>query len=191
MNFNEFCLYFFKELCVTADENEIDENVFPSPSSASLALSMLLLGSSKTTKEVLKDALGFVENKDALDRLSRVSDVLNSNSGSMQFEFDNSIFPSKSFYRVISKYILEVKAAYKCKRHKINFNKRTGIFERAISNWVKRCGKIKHLSINMDPKTACVLASSLNFKFGWLDALNPYFTTYNAFYCTEDKTSNV
>lgn len=98
MNFNEFCLYFFKELCVTADENEIDENVFPSPSSASLALSMLLLGSSKTTKEVLKDALGFVENKDALDRLSRVSDVLNSNSGSMQFEFENSIFPSKSFY---------------------------------------------------------------------------------------------
>ena len=83
MNLNAFSLKRFNELCETLYENEIDENIFLSPLSVSLTLSMLLSGSDETTEERLKDALGFVENTDVLERLLKVSDALNYNSESL------------------------------------------------------------------------------------------------------------
>ena len=172
MNINAFGLEIFNELCYNDDDNKIDENVILSPMSFSLAFSMLLSGSSEEIKAALKNELKFFVDKDALKRLVRVSDVLNSNNGSMKIEFDNYIFAPKYLKQIVSKFGLEVKGACKRKGQKSKFDKTTGKFEKAIKNWVKYCTneKLKCLSINIDRKTTYVIASTIYFKLNWLNA---------------------
>ena len=110
MNFNSFDIKFFNELCESSDENK---NIFVSPLSISLALSMLLLGSDEITKQQLEDALGIVKNEKLLANLKALNDLLNSNSESLKIKFDNSVFPSKSF-QMVSKYKSDISTAFKC-----------------------------------------------------------------------------
>ena len=55
MNIDFFDVNLFNKLCKSTDKNK---NIFISPVSISLALSMLILGSKRTTKQQPKEALG-------------------------------------------------------------------------------------------------------------------------------------
>ena len=92
MNVNSFEVNLFNKLCETTDENK---NIFFSPFSISLALSMLLVGSNGTTKQQIKKALGIVKDEQLLSRLKALNDVLNSNSEGLQIKLANSVFLPK------------------------------------------------------------------------------------------------
>ena len=109
MNVNSFDVNLFNKLCESTDENK---NIFFSPLSISLALSMLLLGSNGTTKYQLEEALGLVKNEQLLSYLKALNDVLNSNSDGLQIKLANSIFPSTTF-QMVAKYKSDLESAFK------------------------------------------------------------------------------
>ena len=94
MSVNSFETNLFNELLESTDENK---NIFFSPMSISLALSMLLVGSNGTTKQQLKEVLGFVKDEQLLSRLKPLNDVLNFNCKDLQIKLANSVFPSQTF----------------------------------------------------------------------------------------------
>ena len=90
--FNSFDVKLFKRLCESSDEN-----IFISPLSISLALSMLLLGSNGTTKQQLEKELGVNVDRKLISQLKSMNNLLCSNSSSLQINLANSVFPSKTF----------------------------------------------------------------------------------------------
>ena len=117
MNFNSFDVNLFKKLCESSDENK---NIFFSPLSISLALSMLLIGSDGTTKQQLEEALGFVKDEQLLSRLKQLNDVLNSNSEGLQIKLANSVFPSDKF-QIIPEYKDDMQSALKCQIQSLDY----------------------------------------------------------------------
>ena len=117
MNFNSFDVNLFKKLCESTDENK---NIFISPLSISLALSMLLAGSKGTTKQQLKEALGLVKVEELLGQLKALNEVLNSNSESLQIKLANSVFPSKTF-QIVAKYKSDLESAFKCQIQTLDY----------------------------------------------------------------------
>ena len=100
MSVNSFETNLFNELLESTDENK---NIFFSPLSISLALSMLLVGSNGTTKMQLEKVLGLKKDENFLGQLKALNDVLNSNSEGLQIKLANSVFPSKTF-QMVAKY---------------------------------------------------------------------------------------
>ena len=73
MNIDFFDVNLFNKLCKSTDKNK---NIFISPVSISLALSMLILGSKRTTKQQPKEALGVDIFKKVLGKIKKLN-VLN------------------------------------------------------------------------------------------------------------------
>ena len=117
MNFNSFDINLFEKLCEITDQNE---NIFFSPLSISLALSMLLLGSNGTTKQQIEEALGFVKDEELLSKLKALTDVLNYDSNSLKVELVNSVFPSETFI-MDAKYKSDMKTAFKCQIQSLDY----------------------------------------------------------------------
>ena len=188
-SFNSFDVNLFNKLCETTDESK---NIFFSPLSISLALSMLLLGSNGTTKQQLEEALGFVKDEQLLSKLKELNDVLNSSSEGLQIKLANSVFPSKTF-PMVAKYKNDMESALRCQMQSLDYNNNADRSKAVINNWVASCtnGKIKNLFSDLDPNTACVLVSCIYFKGDWLHKFKSYDTLNAPFYCNEKKSSIV
>ena len=162
MNFNSFDINLFNKLCESSDENK---NIFFSPLSISLALSMLLLGCNGATRQQLEKALGVVRDEKLLGQLKALNEELNSNSKGLQLELANSVFPSETF-QMIAKYISDMENAFKCQMQSLDYMNNSDRSKTKINDWVAGCanGKIENLFSKMSPNTACVLVSCINFK---------------------------
>ena len=189
MNFNSFDVNLFNKLCESSDGNK---NIFFSPMSISLALSMLLVGSDGTTKQQLEKALGVVKNGDLLKNLKALNDVLSCNSEALKIKLANSVFPSKNF-QMISKFKSDAKYALKCAVKTLDYKKNAEKSKTIINDWVASCtdGKINELFSEFDPETACVLVSCIYFKGDWLHQFKSRSTRDAPFYCNKKKTSQV
>ena len=117
INFSSFDVNLFKKLCKTTDESK---NIFFSPLSISLALSMLLVGSNGTTKQQLVKALGLVKGEQLHSKLEELNGVLNSNSEGLQIKLDNSVFQSTSF-QMVAKYKSDLESAFKCQIQTLDY----------------------------------------------------------------------
>ena len=188
-SFNLFDVNLFNKLCESSDDNK---NIFFSPMSISLALSMLLLGSNGTTKKQLEEALGLVKDEQLLSNLKALNDVLNSNSDDLQIKLANSIFPSTTF-QMLAKYKRDLDSAFKCQMQTLDYMSNAEESKNIINDWVANCtnGKIKNLFTGMDPDTACVLVSCIYFKGDWYEKFKSYNTRDAKFYCTEETISTV
>ena len=109
MNFNSFELHLFNKLCESTDE---DKNIFISPLSISLALSMLLLGCNGATRQQLEKALGVVRDEKILGQLKALNEELDFNSKGLQLELANSVSTSETF-QMIAKYKSDMENAFK------------------------------------------------------------------------------
>ena len=185
--FNAFDVDLFKKLCESSDEN-----IFISPLSVSLALSMLLLGSSGATKQQLEKALGVEVDKHLTSQIKSMNNILRSNSSSLQIKLANSVFPSKTF-KMINKYKSEVVNAFKCQIQTLDYEKNAPKCIKTINDWVASCtnGKIKDLLSDLKSDTACVLVSCIYFKCDWYDKFKKRNTCNGYFNCTEKKRSLV
>ena len=189
MHDNSFDVNLFNKLCESTNESK---NIFFSPLSISLALSMLLVGSNGRTKQQLERALGTVKDEELLSKLKALNDVLCSNSEGLQIELANSVFPSKTF-EMVEKYKNDMKTAFKCQMQSLDYVHNSGKSKSIINNWVANCtnGKIKDLFAEIDPDTACVLVSCIYFKGDWYRKFKSRSTEDSPFYCTDKKTSTV
>ena len=188
-SFNSFDVNLFNKLCESSDDSE---NIFFSPMSISLALSVLLVGSNERTKQQLEEALGVENDKQLLSNLKALNDVLNSNSDGLQIKLANSVFPSKTF-EMVAKYKSDLESAFKCQMQTLDYMSNAEKSKTIINDWVASCtnGKIKNLFMGMDPDTACVLVSCIYSKGDWLNKFNPRYTSDAPFHCAEKKTSTV
>ena len=157
MNVNSFEVNLFNKLCESTDENK---NIFFTPLSISLALSMLLVGSNGATKQQLEEALGLVKDEQLLSKLKALNDVLNSNFEGLQIKLANSVFPSKT-YGMVEKYKNDMKTALKCQMQSLDYMNSPNKAKVIINDWVASCtnGKIKDLFSDIDSDTACFLIS--------------------------------
>ena len=174
LDFNSFDLNLFNELCKSSKENE---NIFFSPLSISLALSMLLLGSDEATKKQIEKVLGIVKNEELLDQLKNLNEILNTSAEGLSVKLASCIFPDESF-KVIQKYLADVKTAFNCQVQRLDYKKNAEDSKSTINKWVESCteGKIKNLFASMEPETACVLVSCIYFKGDWYDEFKSYYT---------------
>ena len=193
MNFNSFDVNLFNKLCKSSDENK---NIFFSPLSISLALSMLLLGSDEKTKEQLEDALGIIKNEELPVKLKALYDILTFNYEGLKIKLSNSIFPSQKF-QMVSKYERDIKTAFKCEVQTLDYKENAETSKTVINNWVnyRTDGKIEKLFNSLAPEEGyelvCVIVSCIYFKGDWYDKFMSHNTCDDLFYCTTDKTATV
>ena len=193
--FNSFDVKLFKKLCRSSDENifiSSSSNIFISPLSISLALSMLLLGSDGTTRQQLEKESGCEEIGDINDQLELMNNLLRSNSSSLQIKLANSVFPSKTF-KMTYKYEREVERAFGCKIESLDYENDIPYCTKKINDWVAECtdGKINNLYGELKYDVACVLVSCIYFKGDWLDKFELSKTKDSLFFCTENNKSPV
>ena len=187
ISFNDVSL--FKKLSESSEENK---NIFFSPMSISLSLSMLLLSSDGTTKQQLKDALWLTKDEQLFDNLKELNDILSSNSDGLQVQLANSVFPSKMF-QMVAKYEKDLESAFKCLMVFLDYMSNAEELKTRIKDWVASCtiGKITDLFGDLDSNTVCALVSCIYFKGDWLYKFNPRSTRDAPFHCAENKTSTV
>ena len=175
MNVNSFDVNLFKKLCESTDENK---NIFFSPPSISLALSMLLLGSNGTTKQQLVKALGLVKGEQLHSKLEELNGVLNSNSEGLQIKLDNSVFQSTSF-QMLAKYKSDLESAFKCEIQTLDFMRNSDKSKTFINDLIADFanGKIENLFSKLDPESAYVLYSGLYLE----SVFSSKFCNHNTF----------
>ena len=174
LDFNYFDINLFNELCKSSKENE---NIFFSPLSISLALSMLLIGSDEATKKQIEQVLGIVKNEALLDKVKNLNEILNTSAEGLSVKLASCIFPDESF-TVIRKYLADLKTSFNCQVQRLDYKTNAEKCKLTINQWVERCteGKIKNLFANIEPETVCVLVSCIYFKGDWRDEFDSYYT---------------
>ena len=188
MKLDSFNLKLFNQICKSSSESE---NVFFSPMSISLALTMLLLGSSGKTKQQIEQALGVVKNKKLVKDVEDLNDLLNIETNGLIIHIANQIFPSESF-QIVECYRKDLENSFNCQLEKLDY---TNVDEskNIINKWVENStdGKIKNLFDSMEPDIACVLVSCIYFKGDWLDKFMSQKTRDRLFYCPNKETCTV
>ena len=132
MSVTSFNVNLFNKLRESTDDTK---NIFFSPMSISLALSMLLLGSNGTTKQQLEEALGFKKNKHFHSDLKELNDVLNYNSKVLQIKLANSVFLSEAF-KLDANYICDMESAFKSQIQSLDYKKNADESKTIINDWV-------------------------------------------------------
>jgi serpin B len=161
---NSFGLNIFKTI---ASNTEEDENVFISPLSISLALSMLYNGSSSTTKEELQKGLGFMgltteqvntANRDLIKALINVDSRI-------KIQIANSIW-YKNDFEVEQSFLTVNKDYYNAEVNSAKFNSET---KDLINNWVSNATnkKIPTILDEIPSDVIMYLINAIYFKGIW------------------------
>ena len=132
MSVTSFNVNLFNKFCESTDDTK---NIFYSPMSISLALSMLLLGANGTTKQQLEEAFGLKIDEHILSKLKALNDVLNYNSKVLQVKLANSVFPSEAF-KLDANYKCDIESAFKIQIQSLDYKKNADESKTIINDWV-------------------------------------------------------
>ena len=190
MNLDSFHLNLFNQICKSSTDKS--ENIFVSPLSISLALSMLLLGADGATKQQLEDVLGVVKDEELVGNLKNLNSLLNTKENGVVIKLANSIFPAKTI-KLMKSYLAEMKEAFNCKVQCLDYEANAVKSKDFINAWVEDSTgkKIKNLIADLDPDTVCVLVSCIYFKGDWSVKFDSCDTYKRDFTCTGNKTTTV
>lgn len=164
---NDFAFRFFNQVCKTENEQP---NVFVSPLSASLCLSMITNGADGNTLTEMQDVLGFPAASYTLDDLNsynqKITTALLSLDNTTQLGIANSIWVNKGF-NVYDSFINLNKKMYDARVEELDFTSPTA--KNVINAWCadKTNNCIKNV-IEEIPDDACMyLINALYFKGIW------------------------
>jgi serpin B len=161
---NEFAFNFFK----TIVQNERTVNVFVSPLSASIALSMTANGSAGTTLEEMKTTLGFKDY--SLDEMNayykKLVNGLLTVDNTTTLGIANSIWIKEGF-KVKQPFIDLNKEVYDAEVRNLDFNSPQSVD--VINRWCsdKTNARITDVLESIDPDTRLFLINALYFKGIW------------------------
>jgi serpin B len=182
---NKFAIKLFKEL------NEENINVFISPASISMALSMLYNGSEGNTKKQIADALYYnnydmnyinEQYKNLMGRFSKIDNI--------DVIISNSMWINKH-YEVNDDYINTVNSNYNSAVYNEDFNDKKTVSK--INDWIdiSTNGLIKKMINKIEPNTIMYLINAIYFNATWENAFKERATKKDNFNNSDGSISNV
>jgi len=182
---NQFAFTLFNKAC----NNETQKNLFISPFSVSMALSMTLNGAAGSTKTGMENTLGY-----AGQQISAINDYNKLLAGQLQsidehvtFNIANSIWYRNTF-SVLPSFLTTNQNYYNAEVSALDFNSPSAV--NTINNWVsaKTNKAIPTIIDNIPAANIMYLINALYFKGSWRNQFDASKTTDQNFY-KEDKTT--
>ncbi|MGH0122123.1 UNVERIFIED_CONTAM: hypothetical protein FKN15_060547 [Acipenser sinensis] len=186
---NEFAFKLYKQLASQKDGES--ENIFYSPLSISMALSMLSLGAKGATHNQIFEGLGFNDTKinetEVNKAFAHLLEMLNLQT-ELELSTGGAVYVHEGF-KPIPKFIEDLKHFYHSEGFTVNF-KNTSETMNIINKYVqdKTHGKITDLIKDLSPESVMLLVSYMFFKGKWEKPFNPKFTREDVFHVDAHKT---
>ncbi len=161
---NRFGFQLFSEI----HKSQSNENIFISPSSIAIALSMTYNGASGKTQAAMAKTLNFqgmsLEEVNQANR--QLGNLLNSLNSEIKLDIANSIWAKKGM-SFEPNFLQRNKYFYQSKVSEIEFDNPQTLD--IINNWVKDCteGKIDKIIDKLEPEAVMVLLNAIYFKANW------------------------
>ncbi|NES78313.1 MULTISPECIES: serpin family protein [unclassified Okeania] len=176
---NKFGFQLFSEI----QKSKSNENVFISPISIAIALSMTYNGAAGKTQEAMAKTLNFQGM--SLEEINQANQdlgiLLNSLNPEIKLNIANSIWTRKgiSFY---PSFIQVNQDFYQSQVREIDFDDPESL--KIINNWVKDKteGKIDQIIQKLEPEDVMVLLNAIYFQGNWEEQFSEYSTKDMPFY---------
>jgi serine protease inhibitor len=166
---NEFGTKLFKK----AVEKTPQENVFVSPISASMALSLLYHGAASENQAEIGQTLGFpgVDTQVVRDSHKDLLKTLNDGKGGFELSLANSVWSDQSF-QLKKNYVAAMVDSYDAEVQTKDFNDPSTLV--SINKWAsdKTKGKIPMILDQLDSSLPLVLMNATYFKADWTKPFN-------------------
>ena len=176
---NKFAFQLFSEI----QKFQANENIFISPSSIAIALSMTYNGAVGKTQEAMAKTLNFQgmnleEINQANQELGILLDSLNSD---IKLNISNSIW-TKIGVPFEQNFLQINQEVYQSQVREIDFENPQSI--EIINNWIKdnTKGKIHKIIETLDPDSVMVLLNAIYFKGNWQKEFDDFYTQDRPFY---------
>ncbi|XP_033869077.1 alpha-1-antitrypsin-like [Acipenser ruthenus] len=185
----EFAFKLYKQLA--SQEDGKSKNIFYSPLSISMALSMLSLGAKGATHNQIFEGLGFNNTKinetEVNEAFKHVLEMLNLQT-ELELSTGGAVYVHKGF-KPIPKFMEDIKHFYHSEGFTVNF-KNTSETMDIINKYVqdKTHGKITELIKDLSPESVMLLVSYMFFKGKWEKPFNPAFTRKDIFHVNDNET---
>ena len=189
MENNGFAFRFFRAAVQTLPESA-QQQLFVSPFSTSLALSMLTNGANGMTEQELADALGFsgfsLEEINGYNR--KLTTELTTQDQTSRISLANSLWLNEGF-TALDSYRQTLSDNYDAEVQTVDFATALP----AINGWCseKTNGLIPEILESLEPDAAMVLMNALYFKGAWSEPFDPKATAQETFYNTDGTTTLV
>jgi serpin B len=185
---NNFAFDIFTRL----NEKEGSKNVFISPLSLSMALTMAYNGAGASTKEAMRQTLGFEPgSEDDLNESFRsVAGLLNNIDKTVNFQAANSIWHSQDL-ALQSNFVTANQKYFDAKVQGLDFTNPAS--KDIINKWVKEktAGKIDEIVKEIRRDHLLFLLNAIYFKGNWTYTFDKKNTREAPFYLTDGSTRNV
>lgn len=189
MNMFSFDLY----TQLSNDQEHEGNNVFFSPYSVFVALSMTYEGAKNETAADMQKVLQFPQNNDTmLCSFGRLYNIYNFHNN-YTLETANALWTQHDF-SFLDSYLDFIEHYYMGKATEVDFLQAEETAEQ-INNWIeeKTHDKIQDMlsSEDIDPATKMILTNAIYFKGDWLYQFDPDDTLEKDFYVTDEETVTV
>ncbi|CAF5129717.1 unnamed protein product [Rotaria sp. Silwood1] len=188
-NFEEFDL----KLYSTLSQNKKNENVFFSPASISLAMSMCAVGAQQETlHQMLKTFEVSSRNQliETAEQMMHIFSIANQDK-QVQLKLANRLYAQKP-YQLQEEYLKILQNAFKADIKLEDFENESAQVVQRINTWVEQQTNnlIRNLLSTNDvtPETRLIIINSIYFKGTWIKEFNQNLTKKNANFCS--TTSN-
>ena len=181
---NSFGLKLFKEIAKT----QVDTNIFISPLSIAMALSMTYNGSAGTTEEAMRNTLEFgnMSFQDINESFKSLIQLLTNLDPKVKFQIANSIWYRLGFS--VEQDFLDVNKTYfDAEVRDLDFSSPTA--PDIINAWVDENtnGKIKEIIDRINPLVVMYLINAIYFKGTWTYEFDKDLTTDDIFTKTDSS----
>ncbi|XP_041112165.1 alpha-1-antitrypsin-like isoform X2 [Polyodon spathula] len=185
----EFAFKLYKQLASQKDGES--KNIFYSPLSISMALSMLSLGAKGATQSQIFEGLGFNDMKinetEVNEAFAHLLKMLNLQT-ELELSTGGAVYVHEGF-KPIPQFIEDIKQFYHSEGFTVNF-KNTSETMDIINKYVKdkTHGKITDLIKDLSPESVMLLVSYMFFKGKWEKPFEPNFTREDVFHVDAQTT---
>lgn len=186
----KFAFSLFRELLVE-DRNK---NIFISPLSISMALTMTYNGAEGTTREAMTKTLNFgsMSLEEVNQEYSNLIGSLENADQSVKIMIGNSVWMKKEFEPIVNSSFLDrVKTSYNGDIFTRDFGDAQTVNE--INGWVveRTEGKIQEIIQKLDPNLVMLLINAIYFKGEWMTKFDEEETQSQDFFLSEGNTVKV
>ncbi|CAF3059647.1 unnamed protein product [Rotaria sp. Silwood2] len=192
-NFEQFGL----KLYSTVNQNKKNENIFLSPASVSLAMSMCAVGAQQETLNQMLKAFEVSSKNELIKTAEQIMNIFSiaNQDKQVQLKLANRLYAQKA-YQLQEEYLKIVQNSFKADIKLEDFENESTQAVQRINTWVEQQTNnlIRNLLSTRDvtPDTRLIVINSIYFKGTWIKEFNKNFTKQNAnFYETNGKISTV
>ncbi|CAF3661791.1 unnamed protein product [Rotaria sp. Silwood1] len=192
-NFEQFGL----KLYSSVSQNKKNENIFLSPASISLAMSMCAVGAQQETLNQMLKAFEVSSGNELIKTVEQIMDIFSiaTQDKQVQLKLANRLYAQKA-YQLQEEYLKIVQIFFKADMKLEDFENESAQAVQRINTWVEQQTNnlIRNLLSTRDvtPDTRLIIINSIYFKGTWIKEFNKNLTNQNAnFYETNGKISKV